>query len=112
MNILDDIIDDKEYSKIVGFDILLIEASQSSNWMVDINETLSNTPFNESIIESFCLIPHGFTEDLDSGDNHDRLFEFVYGLVGFSLVKFLLNNDRRKIKRCQKCDTFYISKTI
>ena len=109
--ILDSIIQGKEYSEIAGFDMLLSDASQCVIWNTDINKNISNKPFNENLIEVFGFTLHGLIECPDRSDHEGRLSEFVNGLVGYSLTNFLLKNDRRKIKKCQKCDIYYLSKT-
>jgi len=38
--------------------------------------------------------------------------DFVLALVFFSLTEFLVHNDRRKIKKCDYCENFFIAKDI
>lgn len=41
-----------------------------------------------------------------------RFNYFLNSVVSYSLVEFLLNNDRRKIKLCPYCNNFFIAKNI
>ena len=38
--------------------------------------------------------------------------QWLSGLVGYSLSEFLLNNDLKKLHRCQECSTFFVAKTV
>lgn len=38
--------------------------------------------------------------------------EFLVSIVGFSLAAFLMNKDRRKLKKCPFCNKFYIADDI
>lgn len=39
----------------------------------------------------------------------NRFNEFLAGLIGCSLINFLLKNEREKLKQCSKCDKFFIA---
>lgn len=39
----------------------------------------------------------------------DRFDDFLTSLVGYSLTKFLLKNERSKLKNCQWCNNFFIA---
>jgi hypothetical protein len=41
-----------------------------------------------------------------------RFNSYLNSLLGFSLSEFIINNDLRKLKRCEECKHFYVSKTI
>jgi len=38
--------------------------------------------------------------------------EFLMVFVGYSLIEFLLNTDRRKLKKCPHCGIYFIAKNI
>lgn len=113
VSILDKIIKGIEYSQIIGFKTLLDLAGSCTERWFDINKTGLKKPFKEDIKESWYFMPAGFTISPDNGgENHGRFFEFVYAIVGYSLLEFLLHNDRRKLNYCDECDNVYISKSI
>jgi hypothetical protein len=111
INILDEITHGKEYSQIIGFNDLLLDSNLCVNQTTEIITNKSKKPFKEDLQKSIQLWPHGFIENVDSWDDKGRFCEFIYGIVGYSLSEFLLDNDRRKIKLCQECKQFYVSKT-
>lgn len=41
-----------------------------------------------------------------------RFVKYLNSLVGYSLCKFLLNNDHKKLKECPYCLNFYIAKNV
>jgi hypothetical protein len=41
-----------------------------------------------------------------------RFHDFFRSLVAYSLIEFLTNNDRRRLKKCDKCGLFFVSKTV
>jgi hypothetical protein len=112
INILNEIIHGKEYSQIVGFIDLLWDSNLCVNQTIEVITNKSKKPFKEDLQKSIQLWPHGFIENIDSWDDKGRFCEFIYGIVGYSLSEFLLDNDRRKLKLCQECNQFYISKTV
>jgi len=51
-----------------------------------------------------------FHERPDSNYKY-RFNDFLRKIISYSLVEFLINENRKKLKRCEKCKIFYISKT-
>lgn len=39
----------------------------------------------------------------------NKFNEYIASLVGYSLTKFLLNNERAKLKQCRKCNKFFVA---
>lgn len=87
-------------------------ASDCKERIFRINKRGLKKPFKENIKEYKYFKLAGFNDSADSGDNHGRFFEFVYTIVGYSLLEFLLHNDRRKLNYCEECHKFYISKSV
>lgn len=70
----------------------------------------------DDIIEkSYCLsvekhfFIHGGEQYIDL---RHKFNDFIRSVVGYSLAEFLINNDRRKLKKCEECNLFFISKTV
>lgn len=68
------------------------------------------------IIEKSCYISAEkyllINERESYEDLRDKFNDFIRSIIGYSLVEFLINNDRRKLKRCKDCNLFFISKTV
>ncbi len=46
------------------------------------------------------------------GNSQQAFNDFFFALASYSLLEFLLTNDRRKIKLCTYCNNFFIAKDI
>lgn len=107
--ILEKITNNVIYTDITGFFDLLTQASlcvRRNFWITRID---SGKSYTDKITETRELVPHGFFGP-DYGIARDRFKEFVYGIVGYSLVDFLSKNDRHFLKLCPYCNNFFIAK--
>jgi len=103
--LLEGIVEGKEYSEIAGWSLILFlnESEHQFPPSVTINETSSKSPFKEEL-EKKAMFRPGLHES-------DFLFTFG-GIIGKSLLEFLIQKDRRKLKHCPYCDNFFIAKSI
>ena len=65
----------------------------------------------ETMFDMRGLLPNEFSRYTHYTPRH-RFELFLNSVMGFSLVEFLLNNDRRKLKRCAYCGQFFVAKDI
>jgi ferredoxin len=98
--ILENIIKDKEYSEIIGFSNFLNQAQYIIKTGLTIEKSL-NPPFKEKLNKQLIWQP--LIISLSIG-------HFLGGIISYSLGEFLLNNDRKKLKRCNRCDQFFPAK--
>ena len=116
INIIDKISQGLEYSQIKGFRDLLHDACKSVKWWVDIVDDKSHGSFKDQLLQVQFMVPPGYELALDPfmrDEKTQKLFKnFIYSFYGFSLIVFLLNNDRRKLKLCPYCNNFFIAKSI
>ncbi|MDH4205623.1 MAG: hypothetical protein OEV45_08850 [Desulfobacteraceae bacterium] len=113
INIIDQISKRKEYSEIKEFYNLLRDFRKTVKWSVDIVNDMSHSPFKDRLVEGFYVVPDGFYELIENpfmeSEGTQELFKsFIYSSIGYSLILFLLNNDRRKLKICERCEEFYV----
>jgi len=103
--LLEGIVEGKEYSEIAGGNLIILLNQSQHHFapIVTINETSSKPPFKEELeIEAM------FRSSLNESD-----FLFTLGgIIGKSLLEFLIQTDRRKLKRCPYCNNFFIAKSI
>jgi hypothetical protein len=60
------------------------------------------------------VAPMSGKPEKDLFDVGTRFADFLCSLVGYSLSEFLLENEKNilKVRRCQECREFYVSKTV
>jgi len=122
VNKLDRLVKGHEYTQILGMVALLENAHKSFRKRIIICDTKGDAPFKK---ELKAILNFDFG-DWDGGilkfesepalDYGDRLFHPFFGLIypifEFNLAEFLLYDDRRKLKKCQECESFFISTKI
>jgi hypothetical protein len=69
---------------------------------------------NVMVVNDFELHRTTYMSDYNLfGENsvypRNRFNEYIAGLVGYSLINFMLENERGKLKQCSKCDKFFIA---
>ncbi len=112
-----------EYSEIgpsecpaAGLPNALLNTYNEFSKSVSIVPNFSNLSFKETMKEGTfynCHSLHQYEEASDGGFVKTLFTRvFFYSFAIYSLVEFLLHNDRRKLKLCDECTKFYISKTI
>lgn len=108
--LLQDVVDGKEYSEIEDIDYVLWGSSVLSAQKMDrvIGESLQTTPFKETLQTNASLLM-GFRDYVDSeyGNTHHAFNDYLNNIMYFCLTEFLLNNDRRKLKKCPYCHKFF-----
>lgn len=109
---LADLVQGKEYSEMIDLGDLL--AMQPLRRIMRVDRASERSPLKEGLKEDVVL-------DIDSplgwgkGDvvNCKFMFQkFLNKFISYSLIEFLQKNDRRKIKRCPFCGTFFIARDI
>lgn len=113
--ILDEIVKGKEYSEIGQFynlEHLLINANNWIGKLIVVNASSEST-FKEELrrIMSFDI---GRLRGSIDNDFPRSIFDTIFyrTIVGYSLAEFLLKDDRRKLKRCKRCDKFFVSQKV
>lgn len=117
INIIDKISKGLEYSEIKEFNSLLRDTIKTVRWSVDIVDNIPHSPFKDQLAEGLYIVPDGFFELIENpfmaDEDTQKLFKcFIYSAIGYSLISFLIKNDRRKLKRCPYCNNFFIAKSI
>jgi len=97
------IIDGLEYSQINGFQAFINFYRHFIKSGVEIISTSEDKSFKESLKKT--IYNESETIKLSIG-------ETIRAAISYSLSDFLLNNDRRKLKKCPECGRFYTSKTV
>jgi len=113
--ILEGVIEGKEYKDIVGFEDLLYNSQKYFKREISIR-TAENNKFKQDLKERLIFQPQLSNDELWKPKEKEismRLWKNVFdSFTGNSLINFLLNNDRRKLKRCSYCNDFFIAKNI
>lgn len=106
---LEGIVKGKEYSEISELVMFLGNAHISFTPRVFPNTTASKSPFKENLEKKIRYIPTFF-----DAEEYKLAFRaiFIKDIVGYSLCEFLLNNDRRKLKKCDKCENFFVASRV
>ncbi len=109
LSILTEITNDRDFSKIEGFDTLLLfggvcfEHGQAGLYGFSLEK--------EKIKLDISIVwPAQSHEDLGLGIG--PFSTFFWGAVAQSLLAFLANDDRRKLKKCKLCGKYYVAKRI
>ena len=109
---LSDLVHGKEYDDMFDFVRLLnILPLHIGSRVVSASE---RSPFQLKLIRDIVLEPDpvfGLGKGR-FGNCKFMLQDFLERMISYSLTEFLINNDRRKLKRCPFCDTFFIAKDI
>ena len=107
IKVLSEIIKGTEYNEIDGFKFLLFLLADCAKLSLEFMEDREKSPFQITIGKkmSFSLPTHVFSSP-------DPIFgislrERIFGIAIYSLIKFLIENDRRKLKQCPVCDRFF-----
>jgi len=112
--ILLEIIRGKEYWNIELFTYMLDLCNQTIiiRREIGLTEAEKDCSF---VTRELIEFPLRFDRNIDKINTYYDLNPFRLALLCSaikSLVDFLLNNDRRKLKYCDECENFFISKTI
>jgi hypothetical protein len=108
---LEKLIDGAEYSKIDGFRSLVHLAENCLVRSIGFSDIPGDTPCKEHLAVKLAIrVPNGWS--LDSLDNKQVFNSFFSSLAAYSLVEFLLHNDRRKLKQCRYCHEIFPAKNI
>ena len=84
-------------------------AQRSTNKEIRIEKTDQNSPFREKLNfqRKWFETLHEFSTGNGYFIGRMRIFnDIIYSIVGISLLEFLTNYDRRKLKLCNRCDKF------
>jgi hypothetical protein len=108
----------KEYSEIgpddfplLGLVEYLMNAHRNIEKFVEPVTTSKESGFEEGLTERFTLIPRNLKSNHGSyRENFSSIF--FDSSVAFSLAEFLLHKDRRRLKYCDECEKFFVSKSI
>ncbi len=96
----------KEYSEIKYLDVIIIDY-RPLNWNTQFRIVPDDKPpFKEKI----GLIHNDFLSE--RGERNYSIPNIFHGMVTDSLVNFLINDDRRKLKICEHCGNFYIKRRL
>ena len=121
--ILTCIVEGKEYAEIgpnecpaAGLPNALLNTYNEFAKSVSIVPDSIKSPFKQTMKEGTfynCYSLHQY-EEASNGGFVKGLFTrvFFYSFAMYSLVEFLLNNDRRKLKLCDECKKFFIAKKV
>jgi hypothetical protein len=115
IHIVDSIIQGDELSEILGFKQLLKSSFNCVRWATIIVDSNDKVPFKEMLEEALFVIPDGFIRIIENNfeqNVRDIFHDFIISITGYSLIHFLIKNDRRKIKKCEQCNTIFISQRI
>ncbi|MBW1774443.1 MAG: hypothetical protein JRJ82_16365 [Deltaproteobacteria bacterium] len=110
---MEGIAEGKEYSSIGNGDLqtILLNVHNDLDKCYIIVNSETQSSFKEELQEIIL-----FNERILRKDEFGFRFAFQRlvkdFMVGYSLSKFLLKNDRRKLKKCPYCDKFFIAKDI
>jgi len=120
--LVSEIVGQKEYSETDFFGYTKIgRPSSPGRYKVEYQEIFIGpndkpSPFKEKLFSNIEYIPGEgiYGSCYYPADEHydiyvDTIIDFLFSE---SLVGFLLTNDRRKLKYCQECNKFYISKGV
>jgi hypothetical protein len=103
---LKDIVTGKGYDNVKGFhDILAQKKILQQETVITKN---NNNLFLKEVFVWRPDMPTGFSGKCSKSAFHDSIRCFVAN----SLLSFLMNDDRRKLKTCQECKKFYCVKTL
>jgi hypothetical protein len=109
---LSEIASGKEYSKIKDInDILDLSSIFSTKTMYrKIEKIDKQAPFREKlqVDDLFTLGYHDYIWG-SHGNSFHAFNEYMNSIAYFSVTEFLLQNDRKKIKVCQKCNNCFVT---
>lgn len=101
--VLSGIVKGKEYSDIIGFSNFIAQAKNFVKTCTVIEQKVKSSPFKEGL----RTIPMW-----ESSTALLSLQLFLNGAISYLLGEFLINNDRRKLKKCPFCLEFFIADDI
>jgi hypothetical protein len=112
IHMLSDLVQGKEYDDMFDFVRLLnILPLHIGSRVVSASE---GSPFQLKLIRDIVLEPDpvfGLGKGR-FGNCKFMLQDFLEKIISYSLTEFLINNDRRKLKRCPVCGSFFIAGNI
>jgi len=114
MWIVSEIIRGKDFSEIDGFPDL-ISMNEKCTWTsIGLAESDRNPHFKTILKEKrhFVIPGTSILEHRNTGHGKDIFNSFIRNIVAFSIIGFLLDNDRRRLKYCSVCDDFFVAKDI
>jgi len=112
--LLSEIINGKEYSEVADYGKVYSESADSGLQILFYNV---ESPFNRR----FFIVPNSnrklpFKETVEQVNwlvyERNEFNSYILQVAGYTLADFLMNNDRRKLKKCPYCKTFFIAKDI
>lgn len=111
------IVENKEYTKLFGDggnNYLLFLMNNAYVYFYtefEVVHSPKNSHLSEELREKVVFYPYEFEEDGYGYQGHFSNL-IIEPIIGYSLSQFLLHNDRRKLKKCQKCENFFCAKKI
>jgi hypothetical protein len=111
IRMLDQLIEGRELDELPEFRDYLQARNRAAINIVDFDISKDDS-FKKSLRRyvSFDTLKHFGKNDFDH--NQYAFSSFLMIFVGYSLTEFLINNDRRKLKKCPYCDQYFIANNI
>lgn len=110
IHMLFDLVQGKEYSTILDFLGLL--ANRPLRTIVRTDWASEESPFKQKLTKVITLECGSLLGPGRDGNYKFAFQDFLNKFISYSLTEFLINNDRRKLKRCPVCNTFFLAGNI
>ena len=110
---LDQLIEGREIDMLPEFRFYLRARNRAVVSVVNFDISKDDT-FKSSLIkyDSFDTVSHFYRGRNDFDYVQYAFSQFLMIFVGYSLTEFLLNNNRRKLKKCPYCDEYFIANDL
>jgi hypothetical protein len=117
VRMLSEIVGGEEFSEIRGFSSFVSDGYKFFKQDVRVlSESKAKAPFKTKLQRAVNWNPGDPLYCVESGSlfgPYKFAFQhFLDGLIAFSLCEFLLDSDRRKLRRCEWCGTFFVASKV
>jgi hypothetical protein len=108
------IISGKDYAEIDGFPAMVHGNEECTKSVIGLAKSDRHPQFKTILKEDkiFRVPDVSILEEGKVYPGKDIFNSFIQKMAAFSLIGFLVANDRRRLKHCQFCDKFFIAEDI